>query len=81
MDEAIRLLVSGQKSNARSKFRDGLVLALLSLWPIRRRSIAALTLSHHVEFNSAAVNILLHSVDTKAKRRRVSGCLRSCCPS
>ena len=47
-----------EKGNARSKFRDGLVLALLSLWPIRRRSIAALTLSHHVEFNSAAVNIL-----------------------
>jgi integrase len=51
-----------------SQYRDGLLLALLSVWPIRRRSIAALTVSHHLEFDDAGVNILLHPSDTKAKR-------------
>ena len=30
------------------EFRDGLIIALLSLWPIRRRSMAALTVSRHI---------------------------------
>ena len=50
------------------QYRDGLLLALLSLWPIRRRSIAALTVSRHLEFDDAGVNILLYPTDTKAKR-------------
>ena len=50
------------------QYRDGLLLALLSLWPIRRRSLAALTVSRHLEFDDAGVNILLHPSDTKAKR-------------
>ena len=49
-------------------YRDGLLLALISAWPIRRRSIAALTVSRHLEFDAAGVNILLYSGDTKSKR-------------
>jgi integrase/recombinase XerD len=50
------------------QYRDGLLLALLSFWPVRRRSIAALTVSQHVEFDDAGVNILLHPADTKSRR-------------
>jgi hypothetical protein len=50
------------------QYRDGLLLALLSLWPIRRRSIAALTVSRHLKFDADGVNILLYPEDTKAKR-------------
>ena len=38
------------------------------LWPIRRRSIAALTVTRHLEFDAAGVNILLYPEDTKSKR-------------
>jgi integrase len=50
------------------QYRDGLILALLSLWPIRRRSLAALTVSQHVEVEGGGVNFLLHPADTKSKR-------------
>ena len=50
------------------EYRDGLLVALLSLWPIRRRSLAALTVSRHLEFDDAGVNILLHPADTKSRR-------------
>lgn len=50
------------------QYRDGLILALLSVWPIRRRSIAALTITRHVELNDAGVNLLLGADDTKGKR-------------
>ena len=67
MDEALKLPITGHKQRE-IQYRDGLLLALLSLWPIRRRSIAALTVSRHLEFDDAGVNILLHPSDTKAKR-------------
>ena len=67
MDTALTLPVSGHKQRE-IQYRDGLLLALLSLWPIRRRSIAALTLSRHLEFDDAGMNILLHCSDTKARR-------------
>jgi integrase/recombinase XerD len=50
------------------QYRNGLLLALISLWLIRRRSIEALTVSRHLEFDAAGVNILLFPEDTKAKR-------------
>jgi integrase len=67
MDEALTLPNIGHKRRE-LQYRDGLLLALLSLWLIRRRSIAALTVSRHIEFDAAGVNILLHPEDTKAKR-------------
>src|SRR5215211_4925452 len=67
MDTALALPISARKQGE-SQYRDGLLLALLSVWPIRRRSIAALTVSRHLEFDDAGVNILLHPSDTKAKR-------------
>jgi integrase/recombinase XerD len=67
MDEALKLPITHHKQRE-IQYRDGLLLALLSLWPIRRRSIAALTISRHLEFDDAGVNILLHPSDTKAKR-------------
>jgi len=45
-----------------------LLLALLALWPIRRRSLAALTVSRHVERHGERIVLLLHPEDTKAKR-------------
>ncbi len=44
MDEALKLPITGHKQRE-IQYRDGLLLALLSLWPIRRRSIAALTVT------------------------------------
>src|SRR6266478_5650497 len=49
-------------------YRDGLLLALASLRPMRRRSIAALTVSRHLEFDDAGANILLHPADTRSRR-------------
>jgi hypothetical protein len=69
MKEALAMPSDGHKQRE-LQFRDGLILALLSLWPIRRRSIAALTLSRHVEFDAAGVNILLYPEDTKGKACR-----------
>ncbi len=67
MDEALSLASNGHKLRE-IQYRDGLILALLSLWHIRRRSITALTLSRHLEFDAAGLNILLYREDTKAKR-------------
>jgi integrase/recombinase XerD len=67
MDEALTFPSTGHKRRE-IQYRDGLLLALLSLWPIRRRSIAALTVGRHLEFDAAGVNILLYPEDTKAKR-------------
>jgi hypothetical protein len=67
MDAALMLPVSESKRRE-LQYRDGLLLTLLSLWLPRRRSITALTVSSHLEFDDAGVNILLHPPDTKAKR-------------
>jgi integrase/recombinase XerD len=67
MDTAHTLPVDGHKQRE-IQYRDGLLLAFLSLWPIRRRSLAALTVSRHLEFDDAGVNILLHPTDTKSRR-------------
>ncbi len=66
MDEALDLPSSRKQRELH--YRNGLLLALLSLWLIRRRSLAALTVSRHLEFDAAGVNILLHAGDTKGKR-------------
>ena len=50
------------------RYRDGLLLALLSLWPIRRRAISALTLSRHIELEMNGATLLLYPEDTKARR-------------
>ena len=67
MDEALKLPVTGHKRRE-IQYRDGLLLALISLWLIRRRSIAALTVTRHLELDDLGMNILLHPSDTKAKR-------------
>jgi integrase/recombinase XerD len=67
MDTALALPIEGLKQRE-IEYRDGLLVALLSLWPIRRRSLAALTVSRHLEFDDAGVNILLHPADTKSRR-------------
>ena len=51
--------------------RDGLLLALLALWPIRRRSLAALTVSRHVERSGDHIRLRLHPEDTKAGQAEV----------
>jgi integrase/recombinase XerD len=67
MDNALMLPTSGRKQRE-IQYRDGLLLALLSLWLLRRRSITALTVSRHFELDDAGMNILLDPSDTKAKR-------------
>jgi hypothetical protein len=67
MDTALMLPISDSKQRA-IQYRDGLFLALRSLWPVRRRGIAALTVSRHLELDDAGMNILLHPSDTKARR-------------
>jgi integrase/recombinase XerD len=67
MDMAHKLPIDGHKQRE-IQYRDGLLVALLSLWPIRRRSLAALTVSRHLEFDDAGLNILLHPADTKSRR-------------
>jgi integrase len=67
MDAAHTLLGDGHMQRE-IQYRDGLLLALRSLWPIRRRSLAALTVSRHLEFDDAGTNILLHPADTKSRR-------------
>jgi hypothetical protein len=66
MDEAATLPSTGKERDL--YYRDGLLIALISAWPIRRRGIAALTVTRHLEFDAAGVNILLFPEDTKAKR-------------
>lgn len=53
---------------APNQFRDGLIIALLALWPIRRRSIAALTVDCHVRRQGQHISLDLFPEDTKAKR-------------
>ena len=66
MDEAANLPSAGKRQEL--CYRDGLIIALISVWPQRRRSIAALTVTRHLEFDAAGVNILLFTEDTKSKR-------------
>src|SRR5665811_487700 len=67
MDGALTLRISAHRQRE-IQYRDGLLLALISLWPIRRRSLASLTVSRHVEFAAAGVNFLLYPEDTKSKQ-------------
>ena len=67
MDEAIVFPVTNRKTRE-IQYRNGLLLALLSVWPKRRRSIAALTLTRHVIIDEDAVTLLLYAEDTKSKR-------------
>jgi integrase len=52
------------------QFRDGLIIALLSLWPIRRRSLGALGLERHVKRLDAddRLELLLYPEDTKTRQ-------------
>jgi len=67
MDEAITLPITGHKQRE-IQYRDGLLFALLSLWLLRRRSIAAPTVSRHLDINANGVTMVLFPEDTKAKR-------------
>ncbi len=67
MDEAVTFHTKGQRERDR-QYRDGFLLALLSLWLIRRRSLAALTGSRHLELQPDGARILLYPEDTKSKR-------------
>jgi integrase len=68
MDTALTLPPSDGHKQREIQYRDGLLLALVTIWPIRRRGLAALTVSRHLEFDDGGVNILLHPSDAKAKR-------------
>ena len=67
MDEALKLPITGHKQRE-IQYRDGLLLAILSLWLLRRRSLATPTVSRHLDVNANGVNMVLFPEDTKAKR-------------
>jgi len=67
MDQAIKPSGAVRKRHY-LQYRDGLLLALLSVWPIRRRSITALTVSRHARMDEDGVTLLLYAEDTKSKR-------------
>jgi hypothetical protein len=68
MDTADSLPATGQMERE-IQFRDGLILAILSLWPVRRRSLAALSLDRHLKrIGDDQVELLLFPEDTKAKQ-------------
>src|SRR3984893_8936032 len=67
MDAALTLPIIRRKQRE-IQYRTGLLLALVSLWPLRRRSITALTVSRHLELDGAGMNILMHPSDLKRKR-------------
>jgi integrase len=67
MEEALCLPQSARKKRI-TQYRDGLLIALLSVWPIRRRSLASLTIEGHIEIDEDCITILLHAEDTKSKR-------------
>jgi integrase len=50
------------------QFRDGLTIAILTLWPIRRRSLAALTITRHLTLDGLRAELRLFPEDTKSKR-------------
>jgi integrase/recombinase XerD len=54
-------------------YRNGLVIALLSIWPIRRRSLASLTVDRHLISSVAGLTLCLYPEDTKSKREEAFG--------
>jgi hypothetical protein len=68
MDAALTMPPSDGHKYREIQYRDGLLLVVLTIWPIRRRSLAALSVSRHLEFDDAGVNILLYPVNTKGHR-------------
>jgi integrase len=66
--EGARKLTRDSRKKSNLQYRDGLLLVLLSLWNVRRRSVAALTVSRHLEFDPAGANLLLFPEDSKSKR-------------
>ena len=61
MDKANKLPITGHKQRE-IQYRDGLLLAVLSLWLLRRRSIAAPTAEiHHLEARSAGGEHSVHN--------------------
>ena len=66
MDEAGLLPIARKQRDI--DYRDGLIMALLSLWPLRRRSIAALTVTRHLELGLHKADICLFPEDTKSGR-------------
>jgi integrase len=67
MDTALDIPRSARKERE-VQYRDGLIIALLSLWPIRRRSIAALSVARHLELSPDRADIQLFPEDTKSRR-------------
>lgn len=76
LDLGITLMMTADNLTASGRlereiqFRDGLILAILSLWPIRRRSLAALALDGHVRrrVGDNHLELLLLPEDTKSHR-------------
>jgi integrase len=67
MDQALTMPATPHRDRE-IQYRDGLILALLSVWPIRRRSLAALTVTDHIERHEESFDLLLHPEDNKARR-------------
>lgn len=85
LDLGIRLMREAELAPADHKlrelqYRDGLIIALLSLWPIRRRSLAALTVDRHVTVGPDRLEFRLFPEDTKSKRMEIWTVPKVLCP-
>jgi hypothetical protein len=66
MDEAARMPEVRDRVRE-MQFRDGLIITVLTLWPIRRRSLAALTIGRHLQLTATSATIFLFPEDMKSK--------------
>jgi hypothetical protein len=75
----LRLLAEADENHAATKcvskksallYRDGLIISLLSVAPMRRRNVAALTLGKNVKRLGPAWRVILDSAETKSRREQ-----------
>jgi integrase/recombinase XerD len=80
MDAALTLPPSDGHKQREIQYRDGLLLALRTIWPIRRRGLAALTISVTLSSTMQARIFSSIRLTPRPNGRRAFGCLSSCFP-
>jgi site-specific recombinase XerD len=79
LDLGLRLMAEADEAGAATKrvskessllYRDGLIIALLSTVPMRRRNLAALALGKNVQWIGSAWRVILDPAETKTSREQ-----------
>ena len=68
MDRAIANGKSTKRRSVQTSFRDGLIIALLALVPLRRRTLAALRIGKHLVRSGNVWVLDIPAEDIKTKR-------------